>query len=183
MTNLNFNAFVYRFLSRAFAYPNDAFLPALRENLAQTGEMASDLSPIVDLLSEESPVNLQAEYTRLFISGYPKTPCPPYESAYREGRLMGQANVSVRALYSQWGMVVDPPLGDHIATELEFLAFLTALAMTAPEIAEQALTTRAAFLSEHPGQWIPQFAANLQTHAQIEGYRLLANLLLTNTWK
>jgi TorA maturation chaperone TorD len=133
----------------------------------------------VETLAKEPLVKLQAEYTRLFISGYPKTPCPPYESAYREGRLMGQANAATRALYSEWGMVIEPPLADHLATEFEFLAFLLTLAQTTPEVADQALAARTAFLTEHLGQWLPQFAADLQAHTRFEGYRKLADFLLS----
>ena len=31
----------------------------------------------------------QAEHTRLFVNGFPSTPCPPFESAYRDGHLFG----------------------------------------------------------------------------------------------
>jgi TorA maturation chaperone TorD len=186
------SAFAYRFLSHAFAYPNEAFLPTLRESLALrpfaatqgrlrsgqtlTGETASTLTAIVDLLAQEPLETLQAEYTRLFINGYPSTPCPPYESAYREGRLMGRANVQVRAIYLQWHVDVDPSLADHLSTELEFMAFLS-IATKLDHISHNATDAAHSFRVDHLRTWLPAFAADLATHARLPGYRALADAL------
>jgi TorA maturation chaperone TorD len=43
------------------------------------------LRPAADELEILPLGEWQAEHTRLFISGYPTTPCPPFESAYLSG--------------------------------------------------------------------------------------------------
>ena len=68
---------------------------------------------LVAAFEREETDALQAEYTRLFLNGYPRTICPPYESVCLEQRMHGE-----------WEMKVEPGLIDHLATELEFLAFL-----------------------------------------------------------
>ena len=79
---------------------------------------------LVAAFEREETDALQAEYTRLFLNGYPRTICPPYESVYLEQRMHGEAAVAVAAAYAEWEMKVEPGLIDHLATELEFLAFL-----------------------------------------------------------
>lgn len=61
----------------------------------------------------------QAEHTRLFISGYPHTACPPFESFYRHGDLHGKA--VDETVYQQnfvddlWGACHNPALPIQIS--------------------------------------------------------------------
>ena len=41
----------------------------------------------------ESASRLNVEYTRLFVTDFPSLWAPPYESYYREGRMMGMAAI------------------------------------------------------------------------------------------
>lgn len=171
---------LYRFLSSTFAYPNEGFISLLRKNLAQVSAtespLGSKLHQVVDLLEKEPLVKLQADYTRLFITGYPKTPCPPYESVYREKQLLGKSNQEVQTIYHEWGMLVDSRLADHLATEFEFLAFLSSASDQA-EIADKAKKTERVFIDDHFGKWVPKFANDLKSHAEIEGYKLLGEAI------
>uniref|UniRef100_Q3AS11 Cytoplasmic chaperone TorD n=1 Tax=Chlorobium chlorochromatii (strain CaD3) TaxID=340177 RepID=Q3AS11_CHLCH len=169
-------ALIYRFLGLVFAYPNDAFLPTLQNALQKISDNAARFQPLLDAFAAEPQEQLQAEYTRLFLNGYPNTPCPPYESVYREERMMGESSLAVQKLYQQWEIAIDANLSDHLATELEFLAFLSA-ATTLTEVATDALATREYFLEEHVRQWLPQFCRDLQKEATVEAYRLLSQLL------
>ncbi|MDD3449604.1 MAG: molecular chaperone TorD family protein, partial [Gammaproteobacteria bacterium] len=61
------------------------------------------LAPALEELEREPLAHWQAEHTRLFISGFPRTPCPPFASAWREGQLHGHAAVEQAGLYGRAG--------------------------------------------------------------------------------
>ena len=170
-----------RFLSLCFAYPNSAFLPNLRERLrgitAEREKTACET--LLKLFEQENNAQLQGEYTRLFITGYPNTPCPPYESVFREGRMLGTCSRNIQTLYEEWDMTADTGILDHISTELEFLAFL-ASAATLDLTREEASKTYELFIQHHLSQWLPDFAKELGKHAKIPAYRELASLLATS---
>lgn len=165
---------LYRLLSRVFAYPD-------LERLAEIAELSQGLPEAAPLLAGlKTPLTeLQAEYTGLFINGYPELPCPPYESAYREGGLLGEAAAEVAQFYERWGLEASVELPDHLALELEFLYFLNARAGEAedPEEATRAHADCRRFLKEHLFQWAPEFAKDLQERAQLRLYREAASLL------
>jgi hypothetical protein len=60
-------------LSALLAFPEDDALDALRDLLP----VAPWLSPAIEDLAPRTLEQWQGEHTRLFLSGYPKTPCPP----------------------------------------------------------------------------------------------------------
>ena len=170
-----------RFLSQCFAYPNSAFLPNLRKRLREiTGEKEkAGFEPLLRLFGQENNEQLQGEYTRLFITGYPSTPCPPYESVFREGRMLGSCSHKVQTLYQEWGMTAEEGLLDHISTELEFLAFL-ASAATLEAVQKDARKTFHSFTADHLSQWLPDLSKELKDHARVPAYRELAFLLETS---
>jgi len=168
-----------RFLSLCFAYPNDAFLPALREKQEHIEKNRETFETLTGMFEQENNEQLQGEYTRLFITGYPNTPCAPYESVFLEGRMLGTCCRKIQLHYEEWGMTVDPGLVDHISTELEFLAFL-ASAATLDETREDARHTYHAFIQDHLSRWLPLFSGKLSSHAKLAPYRHLASLLETS---
>lgn len=172
---------ILRFLSQCFAYPNSAFLPNLRKRLQEiTGEKEkAGFEPLLRLFEQENNEQLQGEYTRLFVTGYPKTPCPPYESFFMEGRLLGPNSTKVQAIYEEWGMTCDTGLVDHISTELEFLAFL-ASAATLDSTREDACKAYELFIRNHLSQWLPDFCGALEKHSSFSAYHKLAALLATS---
>ncbi|WP_372480827.1 molecular chaperone (plasmid) [Halomicrobium sp. HM KBTZ05] len=118
--------------------------------------------------------DLRVEYTRLFIGPGPEQ-CPPYESVYRDGDhdgdeqnvgpVYGPATQAVARWYAEYGLELRdsrsaPP--DHIATELEFAAYLAAT--EDDDTLEQ-------FLDEHPRTWIEPFAARLRENDPGPFYR------------
>ncbi|TNJ39307.1 molecular chaperone TorD family protein [Chlorobaculum thiosulfatiphilum] len=167
----------FKFLSQCLAFPNEAFIPALNEALGKIDANRDELLALVAAFEREETEPLQAEYTRLFLNGYPRTVCPPYESVYLEKRMHGDAAVAVAAAYAEWEMSVEPGLIDHLATELEFLAFLASAESLDNAISADARKASERFTQQHMSRWTPQFTADLQAGAKLDAYRMLAELM------
>lgn len=146
-------------LSRLFSYP-------------ERWPEAGDLSGIArfskkrwDGISGKKDLQaLQGGYINLFINALPEIPCPPYGSYYLEGVLMGESTVRVKKLYHEYGFQTDE-LQDHIAVELEFLAFLTALP------AHESVQADYDYLLDHLKQWTPAFFKQVEKSDEIGFYR------------
>ena len=141
----------YRYFSLLFAYPTE-------ETLGQIRDMTRNMD-VAGLRSrgalESVPLEeIQAEYTRMFISAYPQLLCPPYESYYREGIVYGNSSVAAREWYRRHGLDFslegEPP--DHLSVELEFLAIME----------------DRAFL-EKLGEWIYQFTERVKKNSTLYG--------------
>ena len=160
----------------------DASWPAAAETAEALG---LDAGPVEELaacsgtLTEE----LLDEYERLFV-GPGRTPCPPYESLWlggqprlEQGRLMGAASVAVADLYRGLGLDVAGAvheLPDHVAIELEALAFALRAEGAAAEEARRAL------LHEHLLSWLPALCAAVEREARQPFYAVLARV--TTAW-
>ncbi|MWV54215.1 cytoplasmic chaperone TorD family protein [Chlorobium phaeovibrioides] len=169
----------FRFFSRAFAYPNEAFMPELRKCATELTDTPEIFMALIGAFEQEETEQLQGEYTQLFLNGYPTTPCVPYESVYLEKRMLGESSIGVQAAYSEWEMTVAPGLIDHIATEFEFLAFLASAESMEGSLAKDARTARETFMKEHLCRWMPRLAADMAKSARMEPYRILAAALKT----
>jgi TorA maturation chaperone TorD len=167
----------FKFLSRSVAYPNEAFIPALKEALDKIDAHRDAMLALVAAFEREDAEALQAEYTRLFLNGYPRTICPPYESVYLEQRMHGEAAIAVAAAYAEWEMKVEPGLIDHLATELEFLAFLASAESLDGDMSAEARKTSNEFLQKHLRRWTPQFIVDLKAGAKLDAYRMLGELV------
>lgn len=134
--------------------------------------------------------DLEVEYTRLFLGpGLPVL--PPYESVYLDqeavdvpGSLWGPATLAVRDAYREAGLAPrpgpEPP--DHLAAELEFVAFLSqseadALAGGDTKGAEGLRRRRTSFLASHLSRWAPGIADRTVREAQHPLYRAAGGLL------
>jgi putative dimethyl sulfoxide reductase chaperone len=170
-------AYRYKFLSQCLAFPNAAFIPALDEALGKIDADRDPLQALVAAFEKEDAEPLQAEYTNLFINGYPHTVCPPYESVYLEKRMHGEATVAVAAAYAEWEMSVEPGLIDHLATELEFLAFLASAESLENAVSEEARNASESFTQQHLTRWTPQFVEDLKAGAKLDCYRMLGELM------
>ncbi len=141
----------YRYFSLLFAYPTEETLRQIR-NLSKNGNFAGLRSR--DALEAAPLEEIQAEYTRMFISAYPQLLCPPYESYYREGLVYGHSSIETREWYRKQGLDFtfegEPP--DHLSIELEFLA----------------IRQDPAFLEKLRG-WIYQFTERVKTNSAIYG--------------
>jgi len=113
-------------LNKKFKLFSLIFSPPTEETLNEIKKLGLDelSEESKKILLETDPQELLIEYTRTFINAFPKVPCPPYESYYKEGVVYGESSVQVEKIYRSHGLIYDyksePP--DHISVELEFLA-------------------------------------------------------------
>ena len=147
-----------------------------REPTEQLVEVANagELAPVVGDVGSVDRQSLRAEHTRLFI-GPAGPPCPPYESVYRDGDaddelgpVRGPATMAVTRWYQEFGIQPapdHPDLPDHIATELEFAAYL----------ADEGRVDRLdQFLDEHLRQWTDEFLTQVEQESREPFYTALA---------
>ncbi len=160
-TDRNRNPRQLYILSALLAFPVDDALDSLRDMLP----LAPWLAPAIEELAKLSLEHWQGEHTRLFLSGYPKTPCPPFESAYRQGQMGGTAVGDLHALYRRAGLEARQAPADYLGTLLECLALLEARGDAEEIIGE--------LWGAHLQHWLPRFARDLQLHGELEIYRLL----------
>lgn len=171
----------YRVFSLIFYRPDRDFLRYLKSNfLADVCQYLGDdatagFSRFLDEHQGEDENEffntLAVEYTRLFVNGLPKVPCPPYESVYREGTVMGESTLAVKARYSEAGLqVVDnfADLPDHVAVELEFLCYLQS---------KGDKEKHDSFVRDHLSQWVPAFSEAINRDGELLFYKHAARVL------
>jgi TorA maturation chaperone TorD len=110
------------------------------------------------------------------------SPPPPYESIYRENRLMGESTSEVSLLYSRFQVNIpedrnEPP--DYLGIELDFMRFLCASEKEAWENSDpfRAMELSQAgidFLKDHLIQWVPRYCDAMFGKAELDFYRGLA---------
>ncbi len=174
---------VYRFLAALFLYPQ-------RERVAQLIEATQVLHTeeafavfpfflpwrrlLHRLRGEEllQTVELEEEYTRLFMTGPAGPLCSPYASSYLDPDRMavGRIPAQLEQEYAAAGLMLSPSLHelpDHVSVELEYMAFLCrqereAWEGTVWEEGVKILERERTFLERHLGRWFPAFARNLK---------------------
>jgi TorA maturation chaperone TorD len=125
------------------------------------------------------------DYLYLF-SGAGKPLAPAWESVYfsEERLLFQERTLQVRHWYERFGLQAElqgHEPDDHIGLELNFLAYLSSLALRALESGDTAavkenLKAQEDFLTQHLSQWVPAWADLVQKHAQTDFYRGIAYL-------
>lgn len=150
-------------LAAAAATPGDG---------GMTGELLAALRHEED--TDALAQRLAAEHTRLFRGvreGY--GPPPPYESLWREGRMMGDCTVAVASAFLDAGYEYDGAWGpcDHIAEELRFMA-----ALCTAEDADGVLERQASFAERHLAAWVPAYCQTMAEQAREPLYRALAGV-------
>jgi TorA maturation chaperone TorD len=121
----------------------------------------------------------QAEQTRLFLNGYPRTPCPPFESVYRHQCMGGPVVADLQHLYQQAGLFATAMPADYLGVELDCAAYLLdsiAGQTTLEPSCAQAILHK--LCSQHWQHWLSRFATDLQTQSQWLLYRQLGKQLL-----
>jgi TorA maturation chaperone TorD len=107
----------------------------------------------------------QGEYTRLFISGYPKTAAPPFESAYRHQGMFGPVVGDLIALYRRAGLSAERMPADYLGVELECALYL---AVSKQAESYQLLQQ---LWCDHLLHWLPAFANDLLQQSRLMLYR------------
>jgi len=148
--------------------PDENSLPTLLELALEHAW----LKPAVEELLQLPLQQWQAEHTRLFINGYPKTPCAPFESIYRHGRMEGPACDELIRLYTAAGVsATDDIPADYLGTMLELAAELFERRTPAADRQLQVLRDR------HLAGWLPQISQRLQRETCLKLYRTLGERL------
>lgn len=143
------------------------------ESLAALHEAARDLAWLAPAVQELETVPLdrwQAEHTRLFISGFPKTACPPFESAYRHGSMGGESVTQLLDLYGRIGLAPDGVQADYLGVALECAAYLLESGGVESDAWRE-------LWDEHLGRWVGNFANELVEQSHLELYRCLGREL------
>lgn len=156
-----------RLLSGLLASPGGDSLAVLRE---LAGEHAWLGEPVAEL-EQSSLEEWQAEHARLFISGHPKTVCPPFESAFLGGGMFGAACDQLSDLYRRAGLQADGAPPDYLGTLLECAAYLLEQPCGHSNELLQELW------SEHLAAWVPRFGSVLQQESRLLLYRQLGQQL------
>jgi TorA maturation chaperone TorD len=207
---------LYRFLAGAVSDPQDPnweFIlePDVQHLAHQAAELLRELPkgnkeplgfgelPIVQLelggllMELQRPrAELQEEYDRAF-GLVVNRECPPYETEYQqnaESFFRAQQLADIAGFYQAFGLVprhAAPERPDHLALELEFMAFLLlkkriALASMpanacAAEQAQLCDDAQRLFFRDHLAWWIPSFASGLRRKAGSGFYACLARVL------
>lgn len=186
----------YSFLSRAYRQEVSVeFLEGLVAELAQAPEedaeseghrLLRDYARRIaraDMTKVET--DLSAEYASLFLNASSKT-VNPFESVYTSADrlLMQEARDQVLAEYRQEGLArigefKEPE--DHIAIELEYMAYLcqkAAEGLVAGDLgaATGYLQKQQAFLEQHLLVWVPTFCQDMAKVATSDFFRGIARL-------
>jgi DMSO reductase family type II enzyme chaperone len=131
----------------------------------QRGELPYEFDFAIEPLPAEwSRDDLQAEFLRLFEVGAGGPPCPLYGGVWSADRM--KAMEEVMRFYKYFGLKLSderriPP--DHLATELEFLHYLT-FRQAASSLAQMASSYQRAqldFIERQPGRWVPKLQERL----------------------
>lgn len=150
-----------RLLARLLGSPDGEAAAAIRE---WAGE-APWLEEAARELETTRLGDWQAEHTVLFITGYPHTACPPFESAYRHGMMFGPAVEELTEFYAYLGLAPDDDAPvDYLGTMLDCAALL--IEHDSPALAE--------LWDQHLALWVPRFAADLAGAATLRLYRDVA---------
>ncbi len=168
---------LYRYLASLHLYPYRNRLVTLQNvslELQHDGPHWSDSSLSDQFTSlyewfqgmnEESFNKVEEEYVALFTVN---PIAPPYESYYQdpEGFVRSWIGIHLESEYAEAGLNIsssfkEPP--DHVAIELEFMAFLCSLEAKAHETCNEndiktSVERQSKFLNSHLGKWYSQFA-------------------------
>jgi TorA maturation chaperone TorD len=150
-----------------------------------------DLDPVLAEIPG-SASELRGEYDRVFGLVFSRE-CPPYETEYHpaeETFFRSQQLADIAGFYRAFGLEpsrVRPERPDHVALELEFMAFLLAKTRLAAqterlerERAEKIEVCKSAtkrFFRDHLAWWLPSFATGLRKKAGSGFYAELGHAL------
>ncbi len=138
--------------------------------LEALGELSATWPWLVGAVEEARSVSLetwQAEHTRLFLSGFPHTVCPPFASAYLHGCLGNSPLLEeLRSFYDSLSLEV---------TAVGFEDFLGTMLECAARLIEQRHEAQLQwFWSHYLESWVPRFTNDLQYGSRMQFYREIA---------
>ena len=141
-----------------------------KDSLAVLIELSADNPWLQAAVAELQGMALdywQAEHTRLFINGHPKTCCPPFQSVYRHGVMNGAICEDIEQFYQSIGLeTIDGLPPDYLGVLLECAAYLAEQQPVDVQQWEQ-------LWQNHIVPWVPRFADDLQSHSELILYQQL----------
>jgi TorA maturation chaperone TorD len=164
---LNVSPETLRLLSGLLASPGIESQGVLRE---LAGEHAW-LGEAIAELEQTSLEEWQAEHARLFVSGHPKTVCPPFESAFLSGAMFGIACDQLGDLYRRAGLQAEGASPDYLGTMLECAAYLR------EQPCDHSNELLQELWREHIAAWAPRLGIVLQGESRLLLYRQLGEQL------
>ncbi|SEM24077.1 chaperone TorD involved in molybdoenzyme TorA maturation [Syntrophus gentianae] len=186
---------IFRRLATIFNYPDDElnqdlrsgiFISTLTDALKTAGldSACAKLDPGSILEDWEELLALEKDYTRMCFASKPRQ-VYLFESVYREGKLLQESTFQIAGLYYEAGLQLTetftlPP--DHIAVELEFMAFLyfkEAEAIQEGSSAKESLALRlqGEVLQNHLIPFGLSVAERMEKYATTRFYRTMACIL------
>jgi anaerobic sulfite reductase subunit A len=183
--------YLYRFLSKVYIKEIDrAFLDNMKAMSFPDMQMEPDLvegykeiEEYLENINEDSINELAADYARTFLgAGLSNGSAAfPYESVYtsKDRIVMQDAWADVCEIYTSCGLskgsVNSDILEDHIALELEFMAFLCN--KSAEDIDDiKALRMQSDFLDNHLLNWVADLCQAIEEYADTKFYKGIAKL-------
>ena len=179
-------------LSKMFSFPSEDLLEEIVGKQARGlyGEALDALEGMsyrssrllrssLELLGSCDPLDLQREYTRLFITSIGGVPCPPYPSVYLSEKrmVMSEPAEAILELMSKYGLRTAESFKDlpeHVAVVLELASYL--LTQAAIEGRAEALGDYISLL-ENMEAWVRPFAQCVIEKSREEFYRVAAAAL------
>lgn len=156
-----------RLFGGLLASPGHGSLEVLRELAGEHAWLGESLADL-----EKTPLEeWQAEHARLFISGHPKTVCPPFESVFLNGAMFGESCDLLADLYRRAGLEAEGAPPDYLGTMLECAAWLM------EQRCDQSNALLQELWNEHLAAWVPGFGASLQAESGLLIYRQLGRRL------
>jgi DMSO reductase family type II enzyme chaperone len=192
-------AVVYRFLAQCFSYPDRELLSLFSGakieeffqswhllGIGKSEEIVGASRWLEEWCSPEKALpELEKEYTRLFITAYPRVVAQPYSSVYlsRDHQVWGASTAQVARLYEAAGLRMNEnfhDIPDHIAAELEFVSYLILEQQkhngTEADKTREMASIERKFLTEHLCKWAPLFLSRVAEYSKIDFYSVIARL-------
>lgn len=189
---MNYSEKMYNFLGRIYrkeidkeflnqiknmSFPENSSQEELSEGFVMLKEYLHKLD--VDVIDE-----LAADYAKVFLAAGLAEPMAafPYESVYtsKKGIVMQEAWDLVREIYAEEGLsmgdVDSDILEDHIALELEFMAYLCKEAVN--NGSSSLITKQEDFLNEHLLNWAPGLCADIDKYADTLFYKAIGKITI-----
>ncbi len=150
---------------------NGDFFPIFYQLLETLGAVSEGKEIESTLAQSSDPIEeLQIEYTRLFINGFPHVVAPPYASVYMDQSLQGGFALKTLNFYRAKGFLMEESadLPDSLIHELEFLSLL----------AEEAdFEGEEEFLNTLFRPWYKQFCPRVAQETRHPYYRMVVTLI------
>ena len=129
------------------------------------------------LNSKNNTEKYEVDYTRLFVSAYPRPLCPPYESYYAtRSKLLARPDIisDLRSILRELKLKIDEnkeSLPDHLPAELELVSYITTLKSDK----SQQLLER--LLYKHLSIWLNEFPKCIKKNAWTGYYKKLGEII------